>query len=148
LARQRVSDQDKARPEVSRYGGVLIMKAEHIFELMDGQQQCLGQVRMEREEAGLVLGEFTPAPAFASIEVLFREFEAAADRQALHRVEELDAAIAARGLRLRSDGSGAIEVRDVQIWSDGGFSCRLVGQFSSGANGSLPARKSVAGKSA
>ena len=59
--------------------------------------------RMEREEAGLVLGEFIPAPVFASVQSLFREFEAAADQQALNRVEELDGAIAALGLRLRSD---------------------------------------------
>jgi hypothetical protein len=119
------------------------MKQDRVFELVDSRQHCLGHVRMEREEAGLVLGEFIPAPAFASVQSLFREFEAAADQQALHRVEELDTAIAALGLRLRSDCSGAIDVRDVQIWTDHGFSCRLVGQIPPEATGGLPIRQSV-----
>ena len=62
-------------------------------------------------------------------------------------VEELDADMAGLGLRLRCEGSEPLEVRDVQIWTDGGFSCRLVESATAGANGSPSAQRSIASKS-
>ena len=120
------------------------MKPDQVIDLTGARQQVLGQIRVESEEAGLLLGKFVPGSQFASVERLFRDFEEAADRQALHQVEKLDGAVAALGIRLVCRGSPQpIEVRDVQIWSDGGFSCRLVGQMTLPTNGGVPKKEAV-----
>ncbi len=57
---------------------------------------------------------------------VFQEFEEAVNGQDLGVVERLDSGIAALGLHLRSpEGSLLTDVHDVQIWSDGGISCRI-----------------------
>jgi hypothetical protein len=53
-------------------------------------------------------------------------------------VEQLDAAIAAVGLHLRLPGtSQPLGIHDVQIWSDGGITCRLHSPAPADVNGSL-----------
>ena len=98
----------------------------HIVELVDTEQQQIGQMHIERQEEDLLCGTFVPGPAFPSVAQLFHEFEAAVEVQALHVIETLDAAIAALGLHLqRSIAREPIAVQDVQIWSDGTITCRL-----------------------
>jgi hypothetical protein len=109
--------------------------AEQIVDLLDTKQRLIGQMRIERREGDLLVGTFVPGPAFPSIEPLFRAFEEAVDVQALHLIDELDAAIGALGLRLRwLDAPEPMAIRDVQIWSDGDISCRLCGQPVASAN--------------
>ena len=107
---------------MSRYVGYSV-------DLMDTEQQQLGQVRIDRQEEDLLYGTFMPGPAFSSVEHLFHEFEAAVEVQALSVIETLDAAIAALGLHLQwPDTREPIAVQDVQIWSDGSITCRLCEQ--------------------
>ncbi len=109
--------------------------AKPIVDLLDVQQQHIGQMRIERQEDDLLVGTFVPGPAFPSVEQLFRDFEEAVDVQALHVVDELDAAIAALGLHLRWPGtSEPMAIQDVQIWSDGAITCRLCGQSTTSAH--------------
>jgi hypothetical protein len=109
--------------------------AEQIVDLLDTEQRLIGQMRIESREEDLLVGAFVPGPAFPSVEPLFRAFEEAVDVQALHVIDELDAAIAALGLRLRwPDAPEPMAIQDVQIWSDGGISCRLCGRPAASAN--------------
>jgi len=95
------------------------------FRLLDGQGRCLGEFRVDSSEGDLLGGRFVPGPDFASAERLFRDFEEAANAQALPLLDDLDAAIASLQLRLQAAGGAAvIPVRDVQIWTDGNMSCR------------------------
>ncbi|MGH8065006.1 MAG: hypothetical protein ACRERE_07140 [Candidatus Entotheonellia bacterium] len=113
----------------------MLERTEQIVDLLDTQQRQIGQMRIERQEEDLLIGTFVPGPAFPSVEPLFRAFEAAADVQALHVIDELDAAIEALGLRLRwPEAPESMAIDDVQIWSDGGISCRLCGQPGASAN--------------
>jgi hypothetical protein len=106
------------------------------LELRDARQRLVGHFTVERSEGCLVFGNFVPGPAFADVEGLFRSFEEAANAPALHAVDDLDRAIAALGLHLQTDvGSGRTEVHDVQIWTDGGMSCRLGAGTPPAANG-------------
>lgn len=102
------------------------LRGKQIVRLTDGKRRQIGRITIETRENDLIIGKFVPGSAFPAVEQLFRDFEAAADAQALSVVDELDAAIAALGLHLRSlDGSQRIDVQDVQIWSDGGITFRL-----------------------
>jgi hypothetical protein len=103
--------------------------AGHIVELVDADQQQLGHVQIMRQEAALLFGTFQPGAAFRRVAQLFRDFEAAVDVQALHAIETLDTTIAALGLHLRDPGTlESLAIVDVQIWSDGGMTCRLGGE--------------------
>lgn len=100
--------------------------AEHIVELVDADQQQLGHMQIVRQEGALLVGTFQPGAAFRRVAQLFRDFEAAVDVQALHAIETLDTTIAALGLHLRDPVTlESIAIMDVQIWSDGGMTCRL-----------------------
>jgi hypothetical protein len=104
--------------------------------LLDAQQRQLGQIEVERTEGDLLFGKFLPEPAFAAVARLFRDFEEAADCQALAVVDKLDAAIVALGLTLRfPDGSRSVNLSDVQIWTDGGITCRMCDLLPKSANG-------------
>jgi hypothetical protein len=99
---------------------------EPVLPILDAQQRPLGQLCLERREGDLLIGKFIPGPAFPMAEPLFRAFEKAADIQALGVVDDLDASIAALGLQLVLPQSGQrVAIRDVQIWHDGGITCRL-----------------------
>lgn len=105
------------------------LHVKQIVELVDAEQRQIGQMRIERHEDDLIFGKFVPGPAFPNVQQLFRDFEGAVEVQALHVIDQLDAAIAALGLHLRwADESEHIEIQDVQIWSDGGITCRLCDQ--------------------
>lgn len=114
------------------------LQVGQILELLDARQRPLGKVTLEGREDDLLLGRFTPGPAFASVEPLFRDFEEAANTQALAVVDKLDAAIAALGLRLAAtDKADGVDIKDVQIWSDGGVTCRLSHAIHADRNGGL-----------
>jgi hypothetical protein len=103
-------------------------QTEERFQLLDAHHRQVGEVVVERRGENLLFGEFIADRAFSDLADLFRAFEEAVNLQALRKVDELDAAIAALGLYLRSpDGSQEIAIRDVQIWSDGGITCRPLG---------------------
>ena len=94
--------------------------------LLDSQERQIGRVLIERIDGDLLLGRFIPGKDFQAVEQLFCDFEEAVNAQALSLVEEIDLAIAALVLHLaQSNGSQEQRVYDVQIWNDGGFSCRL-----------------------
>lgn len=103
--------------------------AGHIVELVDADQQQLGHVQIVRQEAALLFGTFQPGAAFWRVAQLFRDFEAAVDVQALHAIETLDTTIAALGLHLSDPVTlESLAIVDVQIWRDGGMTCRLSGE--------------------
>jgi hypothetical protein len=107
------------------------------YHLVDAYQRQFGEFVLERNENKLLCGRFAPGPAFADVEPLFREFEEAVNCQALPKIDRLDTAIEALGLHLRSaDSSHQLAIKDVQIWSDGGITCRLLDQAFAEVNGS------------
>ena len=102
------------------------LQANETVELVDAAGRDIAQITVERTDEDLVLGRWTPGPAFADVQPLFRQFEDAVNLQALHRVDEFDAVIRALGLHIRrADESRSLAIHDVQIWSDGNVSCRL-----------------------
>ena len=112
------------------------LQTGQVLELRDAQQRLLGRVTLKNREDDLLSGHFVPGPAFSSVERLFRDFEEAVNAQALGALDKLDAAIAALGLRLAVAGNGdEVGVEDVQIWSDGGVTCRLSSRVPAGVNG-------------
>lgn len=88
----------------------------------DGRQ--LGQVRAFSVYAHRILGEFTPGPDYPSAEPLFRYFEELVNDQIISLMDDAMADIDALEI-IASVPEGEVAVRDVQIYSDGGFSCRL-----------------------
>lgn len=96
-------------------------------QLMDAKQRNIGKVRIDSTVEKLLVGEFVPGSDFALVEEIFGKFEKAVNIQALGVVDQLDKQIVALGLQLYSpEHRQSIKIRDVQIWSDGGFSCRLL----------------------
>ena len=105
---------------------IMQLQNEVMLSLVDAFYRPVGQIMVEEYENNLISGEFVPGPAFGTMEKLFLSFEEAVDAQAFSVVDQLDAQIAALGLRLYwASESQATEVEDVQIWSDGGITCRL-----------------------
>lgn len=114
-----------------------------MMELLATVHQKLGHMQMARQEGDVLFGTFHPEAAFQYVAPLFRDFEASVDAQALHALETFDAAIAALGLHLRDPITcEAYAVVDVQIWSDGGMTCRL--GLESMASAPLPQYSAVA----
>ena len=108
------------------------VRTAQIIDLVDARQRQIGKIRIERQEDDLIFGTFIPGPAFSSVEQLFREFEEAVDVQALHVIDDLDTTIATLGLHLRClEVMEPIQIRDVQIWSNGSITCRLCSQSAS-----------------
>ncbi len=104
--------------------------------LLDKQQRLLGRLTVDQVERDLLSGTFSAEPAFQEVALLFRAFEEAVDLQALRVVDELDHTIAALGLHLwHPTDNTARPIHDVQIWSDGGMTCRLTDAPPTPANG-------------
>lgn len=109
------------------------LNTSQVLEVLDGQDRAVGQMTVETKEGNLLSGKFIAGPAFPSVAEVFRNFEEAVNSQALGVVAKLDSQIARLGLRLRSpQGAEFLQVHDVQIWSDGGMSCRLSNQNGAG----------------
>jgi hypothetical protein len=114
---------------VHQHDGVLSMQLhpEQDVLLTDGQGRALGRVTVVRLQGDLVIGKLNPGPDFPAVAGLFREFEEAANQQALSAADELGAAIDSLRLQLRPlDGSLGQEVHDVQVMNGHDFSCRLL----------------------
>jgi hypothetical protein len=93
----------------------------------------LGTVAIESVQNGLVAGEFAPGPDYAEVEPAFRALADMVDQNSFHFIDEVMGVIAQLGVTIRADPSRPpIRVHDVQIYPDGGFSCRLP---STGMNG-------------
>src|SRR5258708_5330073 len=96
------------------------------LSLVDGQNRPVGRITVEQQDADLLCGRFHADAGFAAVEPLFRAFEEAVNSQALSLVDELDRTIASMGFQLQpAGGEPTVPISDVQIWSDGGVSCRL-----------------------
>ncbi len=118
------------------------LQGGQVARLTDGKRREIGQITIESRENDLIVGRFVPGSAFSAVEQLFKDFEAAADAQALSVVDRLDAAIAALGLHLRiPDGSQRVDVHDVQIWSDRGITLRLSRRAAGAGSGSEAAQQ-------
>jgi hypothetical protein len=107
------------------------LQAEHNndkLELVNAQNESLGQIAVERAENGLVTGAFAASPFFVAVEQIFRDYEEAVNLQSLSVVDELDRQIALLGLGVALPDGPRVDVEDVQIWSDGAISFRPVGQ--------------------
>ena len=93
--------------------------------LTDPQGRDIGTIVVESIRDDLLLGTFTPGPDYAAVRPLFLDFEEAADAQALGVVDEYEKEIEGIGLHIRPRGDAVVRVYDVQIWTDGGVSCRF-----------------------
>ncbi len=110
--------------------------SKQLLQLVDAKRRNIGKVRIENQEDHLLTGEFVPGPNFALVKDIFQKFEDAVNGQALSIVDQLDQEIAAFGLQLYAPDYGqSIKIHDVQIWSDGGFSCQLTSELLPPANG-------------
>ncbi len=114
------------------------------LELLDAQNQALGQITLDERQGDLLLGGFAPGPGFPAVEPLFRRFEEAVNAQAITAADRCEAAIDALGLYVReSDGAKKVGVTDVQIWSDGGITCRIGDSGEQALNGDAQNASSV-----
>lgn len=119
--------------------------SKQLLQLVDAKRRNIGKVKIDNQEDHLLTGEFVPGPIFALVKEIFQKFEDAVNVQALSIVDQLDQQIAAFGLQLYAPDHGqSIKIHDVQIWSDGGFSCQLTSELLSPANGlSYATQKSI-----
>lgn len=93
----------------------------------------LGRVEVESITDGLILGEFTPGPDYPEVVHHFRYFEELVDGCVLSLTDQAIAVIDGLGVLIELP-TGSYQVHDTQIYSDGGFSCRLPAE----RNGSHP----------
>jgi hypothetical protein len=122
----------------------MLFQLNHSLTLSDARGLTYGWMTLESHEEPLLQGVFVPGPDFLRVSPLFRQFEEAVNEQALSTVNRLDAAISALGLVLSSpDGSEQTPVYDVQIWTDGGISCRLVHPVTEPLNGTATAAPAI-----
>jgi hypothetical protein len=91
--------------------------------MRDAVGRNFGTFEIESVRGDLILGQFEPGPDFGVIEALVLEFEECVNGFVLSFVDELAAKIEAFGIQF-DDGT---PLRDIQIYSDGASSCRLVG---------------------
>jgi len=94
--------------------------------LTDPDGTPLGAVEVDTVEGARVLGTFRPGPGFARVAELFRRFEEMVEAAALAVLPGIEAEIEGLGLRVARPGEPGVPVGDVQIYSDGGFSCRVM----------------------
>jgi hypothetical protein len=113
------------------------------LNMVDPDGRVVGRITLEEQEGDLLCGRFQPEVAFATAAPLFQAFEKAVNAQALSVVDELDRGIDALGFAVTLAGSAqALPIKDLQIWSDGGVSCRLVDSKQNSLNGAASGRKS------
>ena len=96
------------------------------LELTDPRGVVLGAVDIDTVEPSRLrlLGTFHPGPGFQPFVALFNTFEEYVEAAALAHLPEIERQIAALGLLIARSGEQGVAVNDVQIYSDGGFSCR------------------------
>jgi hypothetical protein len=105
---------------------MLRVTATDVLRVTDADGRDLGTARVESVADGVILGDFTPGPDYPAVEPVFRAFAQLVEGQSLSLIDQAAEAIARLGVTVRPDGNGeAVPVDDVQIYPDGGFSCRL-----------------------
>jgi hypothetical protein len=83
-------------------------------------------MHVETVEDDLLLGTFTAGLGFAGVRQLFLDWEQAVEGMSLSIADGFEREIEALGVHIESGPlAAAVRVYDVQIWSDGGMSCRL-----------------------
>jgi hypothetical protein len=81
---------------------------------------------------------------YPTVQPLFRAFEEAVELQALKAVDRLDTTMASLGLQLGMPNEAErVAVHDVQIWSDGGMTCRVSTTARVPLNGSPAANRAA-----
>lgn len=102
------------------------LTATQTVRLTDAEARDLGRVQIESLEGGLLRGDFEPGSDYPSVEPIFRFFSDVVEQQSFSFLDEAESAVARLGVRLRvNDSRDPIPVHDVQIYPDGGFSCRF-----------------------
>lgn len=97
-----------------------------VLGLSDSAGRDLGTVAVESIRDGLIVGDFTPGPDYPAVEPAFRAFSEMVEDFSLSLIDHAAEAIARIGVTVRADASHPpVAVWDVQIYPDGGFSCRL-----------------------
>lgn len=97
-----------------------------VLGVSDAAGRDLGMVEVESITDGLVVGEFIPGPDYNQVEPVFREFAEMVEAFSLHHIDRAADAIGRIGVTIRAHPTRPpVAVHDVQIYSDGGFSCRL-----------------------
>jgi hypothetical protein len=92
--------------------------------LSDARGTVLGTVAVEDVCGDAILGAFVPGPGFAAFVELFRRFDEHVEAGALAVLPGIESEIAALGLCVARAGEAPVPADVVQIYSDGGFSCR------------------------
>lgn len=98
---------------------------EHLT-LTDADGTVLGTADIDAVDGPLLLGTFRSGPEFDRVADLFSRFEEHVEASALAVLPAIERQIAALGLRVSRQGEPDACVRDVQIYSNGGFSCRPI----------------------
>jgi hypothetical protein len=107
-----------------------------VLVLLDARRQPLGRLTVDHLEGNLLAGRFEPEAAFSAVEYHFRAFEEAVNMQAFAKLDEIDRSISALGLQVEPAGASQTwPVTDVQLWSDGNFSCRVGAPGANALNG-------------
>jgi hypothetical protein len=99
--------------------------ANQKVDLTDPLGRDLGAITVEEEQDDLLMGTFSPGVDYGSVNQMFLEFEEAANDQAMSAVGRIQTQIDDLGLHLKPFAAAPLRVFNVQIWSDGGVSCRL-----------------------
>ncbi len=115
-------------------------QADQVVALTDREGRDIGTISVGAVRDDLLTGTFTPGADYPSVRQLFSDFEEAAEAQALSAVDRYGGLIDALEFRIRPPAATPVPVFDVQIWSDGGISCRLrpgppPGSYAGAANG-------------
>lgn len=92
-----------------------------LCRMTDAAGRDIGTLCVEEVRGDCLIGTFTPGADYPAVEPLFRAFAEIVEDQVLSLLDQVAAPIEALGIRL-SDGT---PVHDVQIYPDGGASCRL-----------------------
>ncbi len=104
--------------------------------LTDAAGHELGVLTVEQQEGELLLGTFAPGTDFPAVREIFDGFAEAVECAALSVVDIFDKQIAALGIHVTLNGR-AVPAWDVQIYPDGGASCRISPAQLAGLNGAV-----------
>ncbi len=91
--------------------------------IADPSHRDIGVFLVDERQPGLILGQFQPGAAYASVEPLFRTFAELVEDQVLSLTDEAGEAIDRLGLTADIDGI-AMKLHDIQIYPDGAGSFR------------------------
>jgi hypothetical protein len=103
------------------------LTATKTLSVLTPDRGIIGTVQISSIEEGRVHGEFIPAARFDEYEPIFRRYTEIVENQAFTYLDQIESEIARLGITIRFEETDAPErVYNVQIFTDGGFSCRLL----------------------